>query len=288
MAFRARLAAALWLALATGCERAESVPEPVADAAGPRIVTLAPHLTELVFSAGAGEKLVAVVEYSDYPQAARALPRVGDAFAVDLERLAQLSPTLIIAWDGGNPVSVIDALRARGFRVEALATGRLEDVAENLRRIGSLSGSATVAAAAASEYERELAQLSSRYAGARTLRVFFQIGEQPVYTIGGRHSISQVLSICGGANVFAALDELAATVTDEAVVAADADVMLTIGERAALDRWQRFEGTAVRADTLYGISADTITRDSLRVLEGAKEVCAALADARDKLPRAAL
>ncbi len=279
-----RLAAALLVVFFVGCERQTPIALAPDEAAELRIVTLAPHLTELVFSAGAGEQLVGVVEYSDYPERARTLPRIGDAFAVDFERLAQLSPTLVLAWEGGNPRAVIDAVRARGYRVEALAAGSLNDVADNLRRIGAWSGRSTVAEAAAGKFEQALSQLSSRYANARTLRVFFQISAQPVYTIGGSHAISEVLSICGGRNVFSALEALAATVTDEAVVAADAQVMLTVGERTALDRWRRFDGRAVRADTLYGISADTITRDSLRVLEGAHEVCAALADARDRLP----
>lgn len=278
-----RRAATLLLVLCAACEPTAPGSPKHASADALRLVTLAPHLTELVFSAGAGDHLVGVVEYSDHPDAARKLPRIGDAFAVDFERLTELSPTLILAWQGGNPDPLIETLRARGFRVEALAAGDLADVAANLRAIGRLAGTENQAEAAAADFERELSQLSARYADAADVRVFFQIAEQPVFTVGGRHLISQVLRLCGGDNVFSALEPLAATVTDESVVAADAEVMMTAGDKSGLDRWSRFAGRAQRAGTIYEISADTITRDSLRVLDGAREVCAALDDARNRL-----
>ncbi|MFK7887401.1 MAG: helical backbone metal receptor [Gammaproteobacteria bacterium] len=281
-----RFAALLLLLLSAACD-SEVEPADAARVAADqdelRIVSLAPHLTELVYSAGAAEFLVGVVEHSDYPAQAQALPRVGDAFAIDFERLAVSAPTVVLAWEGGNPVSLIEAIRARGYRVEALATGSLDDVAANLRDIGRLTGTSAQANAAAAQFENDIAALALEFTAAPALRVFFQIAEQPVYTIGGRHAISQVLSTCGASNVFADLKSLAAVVTDEAVVSADADVMMTTGDVTALARWARFNGRAQRANTLYGISADTITRDSLRVLDGAREVCHALDDARRKL-----
>ncbi len=261
----------------SGCDEPPAAPR----AATPRVVSLAPHLTELAYAAGAGENLVGVVEYSDYPPAARDIRRVGDAFRVDQEALAQLAPDLILAWEGGNPTTLIDELGERGYRVERLPTGRLENIAANLRRIGALTGRAAEADRAAAGFLAELADLRERYATATRLRVFFQVDDQPLYTVNDAHAIGQILTLCGGENVFGGLGSLAASVDVEAVVAADPQVFLTTGDAAQLDAWRRFRSLGAVADGhLYGVTADLIARDSLRIVKGAREVCERLDLAR--------
>lgn len=245
------------------------------------MVSLAPHLTELVYTAGAGERLVGVVEYSNYPAAARNLARIGDAFRIDMEALAALDPDLILAWAGGNPAVLLDDLRRRGYRVEALATGTLDNIAVNLRRIGELSGHRGTAEAAADRYLQALDALRQRYRGASPLRVFVQIGRQPLYTVSAAHAIGQIVELCGGTNVFAALPGLAAAVGAEAVVAADPEVIVTTGDADQLDHWRRFSALRAVADgALFGTDADVLTRDSTRILQGAEQVCAHLDTAR--------
>lgn len=249
--------------------------------AGLRVVSLAPHLTELVYTAGAGDALVGVVEYSDFPPAARDIPRVGDAFRVDYEALARAAPNLVLAWQGGNPAALIEDLSARGYRVEALRTGELGNIAANLRRIGALTGSERQAGRAADEFLAELADLRERHAQARPLRVFFQVARQPLYTVSDRHAIGQILSLCGGRNVFGSLPSLAPGVAVESVVAADPEVLLTTGAESELDDWQRFATmSAVAHGHVYGVTPDLIARDSVRILQGAREICAHLEDAR--------
>lgn len=277
----------LWLATAcallAGCGT-DAGPGRSADAAAaatqPRIVSLAPHLTELIFSAGAGEYLVGTVSFSDYPPQARAIARVGDAFRIDTERLAALAPTMIIAWEGGNPAAVLDRLVDDGYRVERFATQGLEGISHNLRRVGSLIGSPGIAQRAADDFDARLQTLRERYFSLEPVSVFFQIGEQPVFTVSDDHAIGQIIALCGGRNVFANLSGLAASVSDESVVASDPQVLMTAGNVTSLARWQRYDGRAVRAGYLFGIDADTITRDSLRILDGAAQVCAHLQSVR--------
>ncbi len=234
-------AAALVVALLLAGAAAHSSPRP-----RPRIVALAPHLTELVYAAGAGDLLVGVVEYSDYPEAARTLPRVGDAWQVDMERVLLLEPDVVLTWASGTPESVIERLESLKLNRREIATFRLADVSAALRTIGEIAGTVGAAEAAAKHFEGEIADLRRAHAGAQPLRVFIQLDDQPVYTVNGRHIISEVVELCGGRNVFAALPQLAPPVTLEAVIAANPEVIVSTDDTIAdpLDDVATLDGRA--------------------------------------------
>jgi iron complex transport system substrate-binding protein len=248
-----------------------------------RIVSLAPHLTELVFAAGAGETLVGTVAYSDYPAQALDIERIGDAWRVDLERLVALQPDLVLAWPSGTPEQTLQRLDASGLEVVLLPTDRLADVAAALRRIGELTGRAAEAGAAASRFEAGVDALRERHAADPVVSVFVQLDDQPLYTINGRHLISEVVELCGGRNVFGELPQLAPAVSLESVLARDPQVILTTDDTIADPRraWSRWQGMrAVRAGTIYAVPADTVSRATPRLIEGIAAVCEALAAAR--------
>ncbi len=256
-------------------------------AAQPRIISLAPNLTELAYAAGAGGTLVGTVEYSDYPDAARALPRVGDAWRVDPERVLALKPDLVLAWPSGTPVDTITRLESLGLRVVSIPTYRLADVATALRTIGRIAGTSAVAEASATAFDASVRRLRADHAGAPVVSVFIEIDDEPLFTVNGRHVISEIVELCGGRNVFAELPQLAPPVSLEAVLARDPQVILstddTIADPLALwRRWNRI--SAVRDGTIYSMSSDTLTRATPRLADGAREVCAALDDARAKRP----
>jgi iron complex transport system substrate-binding protein len=256
--------------------------------ARPRIVSLAPHLTELVFAAGAGELLVGVVEYSDYPEAARRLPRVGDAWRVDMERLLVLKPDVVLTWASGTPDDVVARLRSLGLAQREIATFRLADVPAALRTIGELAGTQDIAEVAAGEFEHEIAALTRAYTGAERIRVFIQLDDQPVYTVNGRHIISEVVELCGGRNVFAGLPQLAPPVSLEAVIAADPEAIVSTDDTIAdpMAMWRRWGGMrAVRAGAVYSLPADTMARATPRLVAGMRATCAALDDARRRRER---
>jgi iron complex transport system substrate-binding protein len=247
-----------------------------------RIVTLAPHLAELVHAAGAGQQLVGAVEWTDYPTAAAALPRVGDAFRLDLEALAALAPDLVLAWRGGNPDHMLEQLELRGYRVVALAPEQLDDIGVHLVEIGRLAGSVEPARAAAERYRAGLEALRRAQAGKPEVRVFYQVSWRPLYTVGGRQLISEVIALCGGRNVFAELGELAPAVGMEAVIARDPEVILTADvQHAELAEWRRWPSiSAVARGHLYSVDGDLVVRATPRILEGARQVCEALDEAR--------
>jgi len=250
-----------------------------------RIVSLAPHLTELLFAAGAGERLVGVVDFSDYPAAARALPRIGSYANLDLERIVALRPDLVVAWGSGNPPGQLQRLRALGLPVYVSEPQRLPAIAATLRRLGTLAGSD--GEVPARDFTARLAGLRERYAGATPLAVFYEIWPQPLMTVGGVHVISDVIALCGGRNVFATLDQPAAAVALEAVLAADPDVIVASGMDEArpdwLDAWQRWPALrAVKRANLYFVPPDLLQRHTPRILDGAEQLCRALAAARQK------
>lgn len=281
MTWRRVVVATLALFLLQACEKAP--PEPREGRDVTRIVTLAPSLAELVFAAGAGEVLVGVSAWSDYPPAVAELPVIGDAFMLDRERLALLEPDLLLAWHNGTPAHVIDELREAGYRVETLRTNSLGDVSVALHRIGELAGTMAVAKTVAADYERALNDIAARYTDAGDIRVFYQVSRRPLYTVNGGHYISELIALCGGSNIFADLAELAPTIDVEAVVARDPEVMLAstaAGDDAFAD-WSRWPGiTANRLGNHFRLPADTISRASPRVVGAAESMCDALDKAR--------
>jgi iron complex transport system substrate-binding protein len=255
-----------------------------------RIVSLAPHVTELLYAAGAGSRLVATVEYSDYPPQAATLPSVGSAARLDLERIAALAPDLVIGWASGNPAGQLERLRRLGLPLFLSEPRRLEDIARNLEMFGRLAGSEAAADAAAAAFRSRLATLTRNYAQRPAVRVFYEIWDQPLVTINGRQIISDVLRLCGGENVFAALPVLAPAVAIEAVLAADPEAIIASGasaERPAwLDAWMRWPAlTAAARGNLFAVDADLMQRQTPRLLDGAGQVCADLEAARARRPR---
>jgi iron complex transport system substrate-binding protein len=249
----------------------------------PRIVSLAPHVTELVYAAGAGSALVGASEFSDYPAAALNLPRVGDAFRLDYERIVSLRPDFVVAWESGTPTASTARLQALGVRVVVLRVQTLEDISTALVELGRLAGTSAVADLAADRLRRGFAELRQQYSGRPAVRVFVQLDDAPLFTVTGRHLISEMVGLCGGRNVFAGLPGLAPAVDLEAVIAADPELILYLGHGEAPDyRWRDWPGlAAVRLDSIRKVPPDLVSRATPRALEGAREVCNAIEGTRE-------
>jgi len=250
-----------------------------------RIVTLAPHLAETVFAAGAGGKLVGTVEFSDFPEAVKKIPKVGGYSRLDLEAIAALKPDLIIGWSSGNAPAHIEKLRALGFPVYISQPNQIGDVANEIERLGILAGTENVGHAAAARFRERLADLQKRYSSRPSVRTFYQIWKEPLMTIGGKQIISDVVRLCGGENVFANLETMAPTVTIEAVIAANPEAIVASGMNAArpewLDDWKRWTSIkAVARDNLFFVPPELIQRHTPRLLDGAERLCQHLETAR--------
>lgn len=250
-----------------------------------RIVSLAPNLTELAFAAGAGDRIKGTVEFSDEPAAARAIPRVGDAFRVDIERILAIRPDVVLAWHAGTPKATIDKLRKLSLDVRELDTQRLADIPRVVRELGRLAATEAIAEAAAKDFEAQMQDLRSRYTDHARIRVFLQVSTRPLYTINGRQLMSELLELCGATNVFADLDVLAPQVSIEAVIARDPEVIISTddGDPTGLEQWRELRHlTAVRANNLYTLPADDLTRATPRLASGAGQLCRVLETARGR------
>jgi iron complex transport system substrate-binding protein len=250
-----------------------------------RIVTLAPHLAELAFAAGAGAKVVAVSSYTDWPAAARNLPQVAANGQVDLERLVLAQPDLVLTWASGVPAQESARIERLGYRVVSIEIRRLADVALWLRRIGALAGTADVADAAARAYERDLAAVLARYRGRSPVTTFYQIWNEPLMTLSGAHLVSEILAVCGGRNVYADAPTLAPVVSLEDLIATRPAAVLVAAPPEQATRWmaawQRDARlAAVGARHVERIDPALANRMGPRVLDGVRAVCAALDRAR--------
>jgi iron complex transport system substrate-binding protein len=250
-----------------------------------RIVSLTPGATEMLFAAGGGTQLIATVQYSSEPPAARAVPRIGDVAAIDMEQLVALRPEVVIAWPaGGNPAqrAKIEALGIPLYRQEV---ARLTDLPGSLRRLGLLAGTETVAEAAATTLEARLRALEHTYgaaAGGWRPTVLLQVWNRPIYTVGGRHLMSDALGICGARNVFADLPEPGPLVDIEAVIARNPDIILAAsppGEGAAwVADWQRFRTlAAVRNHRVVAFENQALSRLGPSVLDATEDLCRTIA-----------
>ncbi|MBI4985865.1 MAG: cobalamin-binding protein [Rhodocyclales bacterium] len=255
-----------------------------------RIVSLAPHVTENLFAIGAGERIVGTVDYSDYPVAAKTIPRIGGYSRIDLEAVAALRPDLVVAWQTGNNQAQMDKLRGLGIPVLLTQSNRIDDVAASLERLGEATGTGATARAAASGFRERVAALRARYGNRPTVRTFYEVWHQPLTTIGGSQIISDAIRLCGGENIFAGLTSMAPKVSAEAVVAADPEAVVASGMGEArpewLDLWRQWRAmTAVARNNLFFIPPEIIQRHTPRLLDGAEMLCKHLETARGRRPR---
>ena len=254
---------------------------------GPRIISLSPHITELMFAAGAGDRVVGVDDSSDYPAAVAGIARVGEPAALDVEGLLKLKPTLIVLWDSGTPPRAKAELERLHLQLYVTEQRHLDDIGTALLEFGRLAGTEPTAAAAAQSYRLELAQLRLQYAARPRLKVFYQVWDRPLYTLSGAHVVSEVLSLCGGDNAFADLSTLAPAIDKEAVLTRDPDVILIAATGAEGGRqvaeWGRFDDLrAVRNHHVFTLDPSLIGRMAPRILQGVREVCGQLDAARER------
>lgn len=254
-----------------------------------RIVSLAPHVTENLFAAGAGGQVVGTVDYSDYPEAAKKIARVGGYSRLDLEAVAALRPDLIIAWESGNAPGHVAKLRSLGIPVFISQPNRIEDVAEQLEKFGQLAGTSAVANGAVARFRARLAEIRKQYSGQPRVPTFYQIWKQPLMSVGRQQIISDVISLCGGSNVFGQVEQMAPKVSEEAVLAANPEAIIASGMGDSrsewLDDWKRWKQiTAVARDNLFFVPPELIQRHTPRILEGAARLCEHLETARHRRP----
>lgn len=287
--------AALLLAAAAGAHAAVSVVDDAGrrvtvEQPARRVISMAPHATELLFAAGGGARVVGAMNYSDYPEAARKIPLVGSNSVIDMERVLALRPDLIVVWHSGNTARQIAQLESLGVPVFHSEPRTFKQVADNVERLGRLLGTGPAAEAAAGALRTRLQGLEARYARRPPVTVFYQIWDQPLYTLNDAQIASDAIRVCGGRNVFGALKAVAPEVGIEAVLQADPEAIMA-GKRhdsanPGLKLWEPYKSmTAVKRGNLLTVEGELLTRPGPRAIDGAARLCEALEGVRQRRPR---
>jgi iron complex transport system substrate-binding protein len=252
-----------------------------------RIVSLAPGATEMLFAAGAGAQLIATVAYADQPDAARQVPRIGDSSAIDMERLLLLKPDVVVYWPGGNNPAQIAQLKRLGLLLYGQQVNRLSDLGDSLRRLGLLAGTAAVARQRAAALDARLLQLRMQYSKRAPLSALLETWNQPLYTVGAQHLMSDALTLCGAVNVFGDLPQLSPAVQVEAVITRNPDLIIAAAPPGAgaqwLQAWRKFPSLqAVRSGNLLDFKDQALGRLGPSVVEATAALCAQIQVARDR------
>ncbi len=241
-----------------------------------RIISLAPHATELAFAAGLGSKLVAVSDHSNYPEAAKQLEVISSYQGINIERIIALQPDLIIAWPAGNPIRELEKLKQFGLRIYYTKTDSLENIAENIEALSEYSDDPTVGHQAAEKFRHDLAQLKAKYQTNDKVRYFYQLAEKPVITLAKGKWPSEVFSFCGGENIFEDSSAPYPKIGIEQVILRNPDVIFT-SEHAIKNgtMWQSWQQQlqAVKNGYVWSLSSDWINRPTPRTLNAITEVC---------------
>ena len=245
-----------------------------------RIIALAPHIVENLFSAGAESKIIGVVEHSDFPEAAKAIPVVGGYNSTNFEKIVAMKPDIVIAWQSGTPEHVYRRLAKFGIPVYLDEPKTLMDIARSIRDFGVLAGTAQIANAAAMKFEADLKKLFEerrKQAPTSKVKVFYEVWSEPLQTLNGEHIVSSIIEACGGINIFAQVTPIAPIVNMESLIKQNPEIILSgVSENNA--NWKRYWRKwplieAVKNDQLYQIEADHIHRHTVRILNGAKHIC---------------
>jgi iron complex transport system substrate-binding protein len=254
-----------------------------------RIVAMAPHVTELLFAAGGGAKIVGAVSYSDYPEAAKRIPNIGSNRQIDLERVIAMKPDLIVVWMHGSSERQVDELRKLGIPMFHSEPRKLDDIAASLQKMGKLMATEAVAEPAAAALRKELATLTARYANRPPVRMFYQVWDKPLYTLNGAHIVSDAIRVCNGVNIFAPLKVTAPIVSVEAVLQEDPEAIFSTGEGSQNDGgvnvWKPYANlTAVKRNNLFRIDGNLLNRAGPRMVAGTAALCEKLELARQHRP----
>ena len=251
-----------------------------------RIVSLAPGATEMLFAAGAGNRVLATVVGSDEPDAAKKIERIGDANALVFDRLIALKPDVVVVWkDLANELIIDSLVNKLKLKVYYVSVRTLDDIPRSVRRLGQLSGTSSVAERSALAMESKIAGLPKGTARGRPpLDVFFMIWDVPLYTVGSCNVVSDALRRCGARNLYDDIDFPSPVVEFEDIKKRNPDVILMtappITARDWRERWARFPSIKAVANKRVLTYSDTrLTRMGPSAIDAVPALCEQLSRA---------
>lgn len=279
----------LFLTLLPAASFAQETTQQTTKQGAQRIISLAPHLTEMVYSSGAGDKLVGVVKYSDFPEAAKGQPIVGSYNGINIEKIIELQPDLVLAWRSGNRLQDYERLQSLkkqlGFQLFESEVEALEDIPKLIAKIGDLAGTQQVANVEAQRLQAQLDQVSQTYQHQTAVTTFYQIWNKPLITMGKKQFISQGIERCGGRNIFEDLGSLTGQVAIETVLIRDPQVLLMGGRESFQQEWIKTwqnlsQMQAVKNNHVFLLNNSLYQRPTARFIEALPALCKKIDQAR--------
>ncbi len=253
-----------------------------------RIISLSPHTTELLYSAGAGDKVIAVDADSNYPSHMRTLPKVATHISINIEQILTLKPDLIVDGEGYHTKAVLAQLRSLNIPLHEVQAKSLTDIAASIRTLGQLAGTTAIADSTANTFEERLQLLQSRYADTAPVTVFFQIWFDPLMTIGRSNFVNDAIRLCGGKNIYSEVEGHFPRIGIETLLIADPQLIVAYGKDAQAktqlqDAWKEHSSlTAVKNNSFLIVPYALLSTPGPRVLEGVSTLCQKLDSIRQQ------
>ena len=242
-----------------------------------RIISLSPHNTENLFSAGLGNRIVGVDEFSRYPEQAGRIESVGSAVQINIEAIIALEPDLIVVWQTASNNGKLEKLDELGYTLYYSEPRSFDEIIENIEDLALLGGTSPDISPSPDTLRLEIQQLKEQYSSLKTQSVFYQVWTSPLMTLNGDHFISRVLEVCGARNIFSGLNIIAPRVNVEAVIHANPDIIITGdsgGMAADMSMWKPWQNiTAVANNSYLFVDSDVMHRHTARMIMGIRNLC---------------
>jgi len=254
-----------------------------------RIIALAPHSVEILFSIGAGDRIIATTDYADYPQAALNIPRVGSHNGIQIERVVELKPDLIIVWESGNKLVDIQKLKSLGFNIFYTRPNKISHISDEIRRLGELTGLQQRARKIIDQLETKHHQIKNKYKSKSKVKTFYQLWHKPLTSVGPDSWVESLLNDCHAENIFHNASSSYPVVSIESVLVKNPQVIIIphhsgdkeIVSETKTDIWQKWsEISAVKNDQIYVLNGDLLHRFTPRALDGLQKLCEDIDKAR--------
>jgi len=239
-----------------------------------RIISLAPGITEMLYALGLADNIAGVTTFCDWPAAARTKQKIGGFTNPSIEKIVSLKPDLIIATADGNRQDTVQQLEKLGLPVYIINPADTNGVLRNILQIGKITNRKDAAGKLADRLQKRLNNITAQIRHKKKPRVFFQLGQEPLFTAGSKTLINEAIERAGGINV-AGLDTARYPVySAEGVIASSPEIIVfapMINDKksvAVKNYWQKFKDiSAVKNNKIYPIDADLINRASPRIFD---------------------
>ena len=243
-----------------------------------RIIALAPHIVESLYAIGAGEQIIGTTAHADYPKAAEDILRVGNYARLQIEKIIQLKPDVIIAWKTGNPTDDLARLEKYQLKVIYSHPQTLEDVANELIMLGKITGREAAANALAEQYLTKLHKIKHTYANQSKISVFYELWSRPLRTVANKAWPQQQIELCGASNPFANATDDYPSIGLEQVLVTLPQVVVQPSLHSADSpnglnwaQWQHIP--AVKNNFIFHPNADKAHRMTTRMLDEVMILC---------------